>query len=186
MNRDSCIRELLVLAGQAPVPTPSSNSSLFHVVCGFRVCPETGLVLGSNLHIDECDYTKSPLYIYNRSVRFEELAWRSEVPTRCIAQVLAYFSHIERIWEDNKSRFDRKYFLTQRLLLQEICARIGTSCSIRGRPIRDKRRYRRQIAILEDLMLIFSNDPKVQECLSAFISVPKPNNIILSLQQKSH
>ena len=179
------LSKLLVLAGLATPPGPPPQDVPFHVVSGFRVCPETGIVLGSNLHIDECDYTKSPLFIYNRSVRFEELAWRSEVPAHRIAHVLAYFAHIERIWEDNKSKFDRKYFLTQRLLLQEICARIGTTCSIRGRPIRDKRRYRRQIAILEDLMLIFSNDKKVQECLSAFISVPKPSNIISSLQQKS-
>ena len=174
---------LLVLAGQGAKPLPEGPTE-FHVVCGLRVCRETGLVLGSNLHIDECDYTKSPLFIYNRSVRFEELAWRSGVCPSRIKEVLLYFSHIERIWEDNKSKFARKYFLTQRLLLQEICARIGTSCSITGRPIRDKRRYRRQLAILNDLLLIFNNDKKALECLSAYTWAPKLSSTISNLPQK--
>ena len=132
------------------------------VVDGFRVDPATGVVVGPYLCNEQHDYLKQPLFIYNRSVRFEDLVWRCEVPPASRARVLEFFSLLEQIWESNKDKFPRKYFLTQRLLLQEICKICGCTCSVKRRPIRDKRRYKKQMIILCGLLRIFLHDKSVR------------------------
>ena len=153
------------------------------VVDGFRVDPETGLVAGQYLCIEEHDYLKQPLFIYNRSVRFEDLVWRCEVPPAHRARVLEFFCLLEQIWEAHKDEFPRKYFLTQRLLLQEICKICGCTCSVTGRPIRDKRRYKKQMIILCGLLRIFVNDKSVRCQLTSDLA-DKLSNTISDLARK--
>ena len=153
------------------------------VVDGFRVDPATGLVAGQYLCIEEHDYLKQPLFIYNRSVRFEDLVWRCEVPAASRARVLEFFCLLEQIWEAHKDEFPRKYFLTQRLLLQEICKICGCTCSLKGRPIRDKRRYKKQMIILCGLLRIFVNDKSVT-CQLTSDSANRLSNTISDLQQR--
>ena len=86
---------LRLVAKQPDVPVERE----FIVVDGFRVDPATGLVAGQYLCIEEHDYLKQPLFIYNRSVRFEDLVWRCEVPAASRARVLEFFCLLEQIWE---------------------------------------------------------------------------------------
>ena len=148
------------------------------VADGFVVDPSTGVVLGPYICIQDQDYTKQPIFIYNRSVRFEDLVWRSKVPGHCIKDVLTLFSALEEVWEAHKSSFDRKYFLTQRLLCQQLCFIVGCECSIKGRPIRDKRRYKKQIVIFEQLLRLFSESKN--KCRLPSSLALKVNNTILN------
>ena len=143
---------LLRLISNVPDTPPIGD---FIVIDGFRVDPNTGVVAGPYLHIETHDYLKQPLFIYNRRVRFEDLVWRWEVPPPNRGRVLELFALLEQVWEAHKDKFPRKYFLTQRLLLQEICKICGCTCSVTGRPIRDKRRYKKQMKILCGLLRIF-------------------------------
>ena len=178
------LTQLLKLAGQLHEMPPIERvpNKLF-VVDGFVVDLDTGDVHGQYICVDTCSYTNQPLFIYNRSVRFEELVWKSQVPGPFIPRVLQVFSVLEQVWEKHKSSFERKYFLTQRLLLQEICRLLGCSCSIVGRPIRDKRRYKKQIEILKRLLHIFVEDKKLR-CQLPSPMANKLNSITSSLQPK--
>jgi hypothetical protein len=155
------------------------------VVDGFHVDPVTGEVAGPYLCIEQNDYLKQPLFIYNRSVRFEDLVWRCRVPPAHRARVLELFGLLEQIWEAHKDEFPRKYFLTQRLLLQEICKICGCTCSVKGRPIRDKRRYKKQMIILCGLLRIFVNDKSVRCPLTSDLA-SKLNSTISDLALRFH
>ena len=170
---------LRLIAKREEIPTERE----YIVVDGFRVDPGTGEVICQYLCIEQPDYLKQPLFIYNRSVRFEDLVWRCEVPPASRARVLEFFSLLEQIWESNKDKFPRKYFLTQRLLLQEICKICGCTCSVKGRPIRDKRRYKKQMVILYGLLSIFVNDKSVICQLTSDLA-NKLSNTISDLAQR--
>ena len=176
------LAQLLVLAGQGPKPRPIPTGT---IIDGFVVDVTTGVVHGQYLAIDDQDYTKQPLFIYNRSVRFEDLVWRNRVPGPHIKDVLTLFTSLETVWEAHKSSFNRKYFLTQRLLLQEICRIVGCTCDIKGRPIRDKRRYKKQIVIFHELLRIFVENKKV-ECQSPSSLAHKVSSIISNRLPKDH
>ena len=61
------VARLLALAGHGPKPRVPITGT---IIDGFVVDVTTGIVHGQYLAIDEHDYTKQPLFIYNRSVRF--------------------------------------------------------------------------------------------------------------------
>ena len=87
-------------------------------------------------------------------VRERRLRW--PIPEDLAIQIEGQcFEAIERVWEQEKSKYTRVYFLTQKLLLQEICPRLRIpSTQPTKRPISDIRRYRAQIRIFEDLWKI--------------------------------
>ena len=119
---------------------------------GFYVDRETGIVLGRYLELDSHSSSNAPLYYYNRSWRFTALFSAYSIPLQHQHQTLRYFELLEKVWERMKSNYHRVYFLSQRLLLQEITKRLGIpSTQPTKRPISDLRRYRTQIAIFEDL-----------------------------------
>ena len=126
------------------------------VVDGFYVDETTGVVKGRHLDLDQnvCGHF-SPLYYYNRSWRFIGLfnLYNLSFPDQGI--VLQHFEAVEKAWEQEKDNYTRVYFLTQKLLLQEICRRldIPTTQDPR-RPISDMKRYRAQISIFESLWKI--------------------------------
>ena len=122
------------------------------IVEGFYL-DENGVVLGRCIDLDiNMTGPYSPLYYYNRSWRFIGLFNVYQIPIRRQGTVLQWFEALESAWEDTKGSYDRVYFLTQKLLLQEITSRLhipSTQCT--PRPISDIRRYKAQIAIFNDL-----------------------------------
>ena len=119
---------------------------------GFYVDPETGIVLGRYLELDSHSGNSAPLYYYNRSWRFTALFSAYSIPLEHQYQTLRYFELLEEVWEREKSKYKRVYFLSQRLLLQEITKRLDIpSTQPAKRPISDIRRYRAQMKIFEEL-----------------------------------
>ena len=143
-------------------PDPKLHKTCL-VIEGFYVDPNTGVVQGRHLDLDEnmrghfC-----PLYYYNRSWRFIGLFNLYNISLPKQGTVLKAFEAIERAWEQEKEKYTRVYFLTQKLLLQEICRRldIGTTQDPR-RPISDLKRYNAQMAIFEDLWKIVLTNKNV-------------------------
>jgi hypothetical protein len=135
---------------------------------GLRTNPHTGEVYGQHLELDEnVNGHFVPLYYYNRSWRFMGLFTEYEIPITQQGQVLTMFEQLEKVWEREKSRYDRVYFLTQKVLLQEITQRLGIpSTQPNTRPISDKRRYQRQMVIFEDLWRICNNIKDVENACS--------------------
>ena len=118
---------------------------------GFYVCPDTGIVKGRYLELDSHGKS-SPLYYYNRSWRFTALFSTYGIPLQHQNQTLRYFELLEKVWERVKADYRRTYFLSQRLLLQEITRRLGIpSTQPTKRPISDTRRYQAQMKIFEEL-----------------------------------
>ena len=133
---------------------------------GLYVDPNTGILKGR--HIDLDDNTRGhfcPLYYYNRSWRFIGLFNTYNISFRNQTIVLKSFEDIESAWELTKDAYDRVYFLTQKLLLQEICKRldIPTTQSPK-RPISDARRYRAQIQIFDALWKIVVDNKCQDSC----------------------
>ena len=122
------------------------------IVDGFYL-DENGVLLGPALDLDiNRKGPYSPLYYYNRSWRFIGLFNVFNIPLRQQGTVLNYFEALERQWEDTKQFFTRVYFLTQKLLLQEITRRLGIpSTQPPGRPISDRKRYNAQMKIFNHL-----------------------------------
>jgi hypothetical protein len=119
---------------------------------GFYVCPDTGIVKGRYLELDAHSGNSAPLYYYNRSWRFTALFSAYSIPLEHQYQTLRHFELLEKVWEREKSKYTRVYFLSQRLLLQEITKRLTIpSTQPPKRPISDIRRYRAQMKIFEEL-----------------------------------
>ena len=151
--------------GLAPVARPPLHRTCV-VVDGFYVDPDTGIVKGRHLDLD--DNVRGhfcPLYYYNRSWRFIGLFNMYDISFRDQSIVLKHFEEIETAWEQAKGSFDRVYFLTQKLLLQEITKRLGIySSQSPKRPISDLRRYRAQIAIFDALWKIVVDNKCRDSC----------------------
>ena len=79
------------------------------------------------------------------------------LPDQTIA--LNYFEALEKVWEKQKENYVRVYFLTQKVILQEICKRLCIASSQPAkRPISDLRRYKAQIKIFDALWnIVISN-----------------------------
>ena len=152
---------------QGPRPGPPSPSRTCIVVDGFYVDPETGIVKGRHLDLDY--NTRGhfcPLYYYNRSWRFIGLFNMFKISFEDQSVVLKYFEDIEKAWEQAKENYDRVYFLTQKLLLQEICKRLDIpSSQSPKRPISDLRRYRAQISIFDALWKIVVDNKCRDSCM---------------------
>ena len=134
------------------------------VIEGFYVDPYTGLLRGRHLDLD--DNVRGhfcPIYYYNRSWRFIGLFNLFKLSFPDQNTVLKYFENIEKAWEQVKGKYTRVYFLTQKLILQEICKRLSIqSTQDPKRPISDLRRYRAQIAIFNDLWKIVLDNKNVE------------------------
>ena len=124
---------------------------------GLYIDPETGQVKGRHLELDRnVNGHYSPIYYYNRSWRFIGLFNLFDIDFRDQVVVLRCFEGLEKAWEEVKTNYTRVYFLSQKLLLQEICNRLDiASTQPTKRPISDLRRYNAQIAILNDLWTIY-------------------------------
>ena len=139
---------------------PTTGRKLHHycvVEDGLYVDPETGLVKGRHLELDRnVNGHYSPIYYYNRSWRFIGLFNLFDIDFRDQVTVLRCFEALEKAWEEVKQNYTRVYFLSQKLLLQEICNRLDiASTQPAKRPISDLRRYKAQIAIFNDLWNIY-------------------------------
>ena len=139
---------------------PAVKRKLHHycvVEDGYYVDPTTGIVEGRVLELDRnINGQYSPLYYYNRSWRFIGLFNMYEIGFRDQNATLKCFEELEKAWEKVKGNYTRVYFLTQKLLLQEICTRLNIkSTQPPKRPISDLRRYKAQIAIFNDLWSIY-------------------------------
>ena len=129
------------------------------VVEGFYVNTNTGIVCGRHLDLDTNSGSAAPIYYYNRSWRFIGLFNNYDIalPDQTIA--LNYFEALEKVWEQQKENYVRVYFLTQKVILQEICKRLCIASSQPAqRPISDLRRYKAQIKIFNALWnIVLSN-----------------------------
>ena len=136
------------------------------IVDGFYL-DEDGVLLGPALDLDiNRKGPYSPLYYYNRSWRFIGLFNVFSIPLRQQGTVLDYFEALETVWEDTKGKYTRVYFLTQKLLLQEITRRLGIpSTQPPGRPISDRKRYNAQMDIFNQLWKKVINN-KCHSCTS--------------------
>ena len=150
---------LLNLVAPAPQGEPEPKPQWHTIADGFYL-DEVGVVLGRCIDLDiNMRGTYSPLYYYNRSWRFIGLLNVYQVPIRCQGRVLQCFEALEKVWEDTKDKYDRVYFLTQKLLLQEITKRLVIpSTQPQCRPISDLRRYKAQIGIFDDLWNILKHN----------------------------
>jgi len=140
---------------------------------GMRVDTETGVVLGPFLEPDVFSANSAPLYIYNRSIRFYSLC-RRYMSGSCeqVNRVVGAFVKLEEVWNRDKDKYTpRKYFLSQKLLCQQLCAEFEFACSIR-KAIHDKKRLGVQLDIYKDLFLSIKGKRWPQECTSEF----KPSN----------
>ena len=129
------------------------------VVDGFYVDTSTGLVCGRFLDLDANNGSAAPIYYYNRSWRFVGLFnnYNISLPDQTVA--LNYFEALEKVWEKEKKNYTRVYFLTQKVILQEICKRLSIpSTQPPKRPISDVRRYNAQIKIFNALWNILIVD----------------------------
>ena len=99
------------------------------VVDGFYVDTETGIVCGQYLDLDANNGSAAPIYYYNRSWRFVALFnnYNISLPNQTVA--LDYFEALEKVWEKEKKNYTRVYFLTQKVILQEICKRLSIPSS---------------------------------------------------------
>ena len=137
-------------------PTPKRRITLPCGVCvddGFFVDPSTGRVLGRCIELSQNENNHFlPIYYYNRSWRFVSLFTQYNIRLVDQGVTLQMFERLEQVWEKVKSNYERVYFLTQKLLLQEITKRLGIpSTQPTRRPISDLKRYCRQLQIFNDL-----------------------------------
>ena len=141
-------------------PAAPIVSKQWHTIEDGFYLDEVGVVMGRCIDLDiNVRGPYSPLYYYNRSWRFIGLFNVYQIPIQCQGRVLQCFETLESAWEDTKEKYDRVYFLTQKLLLQEITRRLDIpSSQSPKRPISDLRRYKAQIAIFNDLWKILQDN----------------------------
>ena len=122
---------------------------------GYYIHPDTGMLLGRHLELDMNKGPYAPIYHYNRSCRFIGLFFMFHINIRQQGECLRMFEAIEKVWESEKAKYTRVYFLTQKLVLQEITTRLCIpSTQPATRPISDIRRYRAQLKIFNALWKI--------------------------------
>ena len=141
---------------------PYVNPLMQHNCClveGFYVDTSTGVVYGRHLELDTNNGSAAPIYYYNRSWRFIGLFNNYDLALSDQTIALRYFEALEKVWEKQKENYVRVYFLTQKVILQEICKRLCIPSSQPAkRPISDLRRYKAQIKIFDALWnIVISN-----------------------------
>ena len=158
------LAQLERLAGVGPGPLPPRFT--WHVIEDNFYIDKDGVLLGSCYDLDSNTGAYNPIYYYNRSWRFIGLFNVYQIPLQCQGIVLQRFEALESVWEDTKDQYSRVYFLTQKLLLQEITRRLGIpSTQSPDRPISDRKRYLAQMAIFDDLWNKVLTD-KCHDCIS--------------------
>jgi hypothetical protein len=164
---DELIQGLLRHVGISP-PVPKKNpSDWYNIQDGFYL-DKDGVVIGRCIDLDiNAHGHYSPIYYYNRSWRFIGLFNVYQIPIQHQGTVLRWFEDLEAAWENTKEKYDRVYFLTQKLILLQITTRLGIpSTQPTRRPISDLKRYKAQIAIFNDLWKIVV-DNKCHNCTKA-------------------
>ena len=149
---------------------------------GMRIDTFTGEVLGQHLEPDSFSLNSSPLYIYNRSIRFFSLCRRSMPgPNEHVNRVVEAFTQLEEAWNTHKAKYrPRKYFLSQKLLCKELCKEFEYGCTIK-KAIHDKNRLKVQLRIYKDLFLTIKNKRWPHE----FTLDNKPSSTNFDLVQNS-
>ena len=134
---------------------------------GYFVAYGTGIVIGRCVElVGNRNGMFAPLYHYNRSWRFVGLFSQFHIGVFDQRKVLHTFEALEKVWESEKKKYTRVYFLTQKLILQEITRRFGiVSTQSARRPICDLKRYRAQ-------MIIFNELWKICFCINSKILCP--------------
>jgi len=118
---------------------------------GMLINPDTGVLVCRDLSIDAGPYGFcAPIYHYDRTNRFSCLLMPSGVPVCSRHLVIRVFEQLEKTWESTKEKYDRKYFLSQKLVLREVCKRLGVNCNLPV-AIRDSKRRSQQMRIFEDM-----------------------------------
>ena len=151
---DEAVQSLLCLArggaGKEPfVPEQPCVSTI--VEDGLILDANTGRVLRSDLSLDAGPYGFcAPIYSYDRTNRFSCLLTPAGVPIGKRHLVIRVFEQLEQLWESTKENYKRKYFLSQKLVLREICLRLGIPCSL-PIAIRDTKRRRNQMRIFDKM-----------------------------------
>ena len=113
------VQSLLRLArGPIQPVVPSVANTV--LVDGLVLDVSTGVVLRADLSLDAGPYGFcAPIYTYDRTNRFSCLLMPSGVPMNSRHLVIRVFEQLEKLWEDTKEKYERKYFLSQKLVLRE-------------------------------------------------------------------
>ena len=148
------VQSLLRLARPPSKEVVEARTSEVVCVEGVLLNPQTGVVLRCDLSLDAGPYGYcAPIYTYDRTNRFSCLLTPSGVPVSSRHLVIRVFEQLEKLWEDTKTEYDRKYFLSQKLVLREVCRRLGVACNLPV-AIRDSKRRRNQMRIFESMWRI--------------------------------
>ena len=146
---------------------------------GMRIDTTTGYVLGPNLVPEEYNPDASPLYIYNRSLRFWALCRKHMESPKQIAVVVSKFGELEEVWDSTKDKYKpRKYFLSQKLLCKELCKHFKYDCNI-VKAINDSKRREKQLRIFSDLFGSIKTTwrpESILDCNQNSISLDRPQN----------
>ena len=113
-----------------------------------------GNLIGSHLQLDNFQEGGChPLWVYNRTQRFQYLLVPAGIGRSDHETVLRTFESLESAWKATKADYaPRKYFLSQRVCLQLICSKMNIKKKATSKPpIRDKKRLREQTAIFNTL-----------------------------------
>ena len=146
---------LELITGAKRVTPPKVHVGAHISVDGFIVDSANGRVVRRDLTLDQCKpYEHQPLYVYCRASRFENLIRNAGVPLKKQTFCLHLFCQLEEAWlQDKKVLGNRKYFLSQRLILSEICRLNNIKYKFTNKqPIRDKRRCIIQQKLFSDLL----------------------------------
>ena len=122
---------------------------------GYKYDRFTGVLLGQHLEPDKYNVHSAPLFVYNRTDRFYLLCQRSMPgPYSDINMCVKMFQRLEDVWNERKDKYKPcKYFLSQKLVLREVCHRLGGPCNLPV-SIRDRNRRRKQLRIFDDMWQI--------------------------------
>ena len=113
-----------------------------------------GVLIGNHLELDNFQEGGChPLWVYNRTQRFQYLLTPAGISRADHERVLRTFESLESAWKATKADYSpRKYFLSQRVCLQLICAKLNIRKKKNSKPpIRDKKRLRDQTMIFNKL-----------------------------------
>lgn len=146
---------------------------------GMRIDSTNGYVLGPNLVPEEYNPDASPLYIYNRSLRFWALCRKHMSQHAQISVVVSKFVELEDVWDSTKEKYKpRKYFLSQKLLCKELCKYFKFECDI-VRAINDSKRRKNQLRIFKDLFDSIKTtwrQESISDCNRSSINSVRPPN----------
>ena len=136
-----------------PMKTPPQVISRPIKEAGF-LWGQDGTLIGPDLELDNYQHGGChPLWVYNRSQRFQFLLSPSGIDRKDHEAILRTFESLETAWKSTKRDYlPRKYFLSQRVCLDLICSKLRIRKPARSKPpIRDKKRLHQQLIIFNKL-----------------------------------